>query len=131
MVSGAKGRFGATPTLAYGHQMTELFSPYPGSSQYATEEQRLKSVGHQLTPDWQVADAARRTAHRDHRKEQYAYHTARQEAIVATRQRAVETKHEAKLDSLLRQKNRYVGAVATENAAFLRTQAGSPFLQLS
>lgn len=57
-----------------------------------TEADRFRpTVFKQVTPDWQVADAARRAAKRECRKQQMRYHTERQEAVVGARQRQIES----------------------------------------
>ena len=81
------------------------------------------TVGKQHVPAWQLADAAKRAARVGVRREQMRYHTQRQEAVAAARQRKAEEGHDARLDSLVSQRQRYMHAVATENQAFLRNQA--------
>ena len=104
--------------------MRELLTSYPGSSHFLPDEERYgPSVGHQLVPQWQLADAAKRAKRVGVRREQMRYHTQRQEAVAAARQRAFESGHDARLDSLVAQQQRYMHAVATENKAFLRNQA--------
>ena len=124
MVNARKGRFGATPTFSYGIQMRELMGSYPGTTHYATENERLApSVASQLVPEWQVTDAARKAQRTDVRREQMRFHTQRQEAVAASRQRASEMLQDARLDSIVAQRQRYSHAVATENVAKLKGQA--------
>ena len=120
----SKGRFGATPSFSYGVQAKELVHSFPGAAGYITEAQRFApSVSHQLVPDWQIADAAKRAQRTVTRREQMRFHTQRQEAIAAARQRSAELLHDGRMNSLLDQKERYLTSVARENNAKLRPQA--------
>lgn len=117
-------RFGATPSLAFGVQVRELIGGFPGSASYLSEEARFApSVGHQLVPDWQVADMARKAAKQAARRETMRFHTQRQEAVAAARQRKAESVHDARMVSLISQRQRYLFSVAAENHANLRAQA--------
>jgi Ca2+-binding EF-hand superfamily protein len=118
-----RGRFGATPAVAYGVQVRELLSSFPGAASYLPERERFAAVGRQLVPDWQVADAARRVQRRDVRREQMRFHTQRIEAVSAARQRKAEEMHDKRMESMLAQKQRYLSSVASENRASLRVQA--------
>ena len=117
----SKGRFGATPTFAYGVQMAELISSFPGAASYLAPSQRFApSVSHQVVPDWQIADASRRANKAVARREIMRFHTQRQEAVAASRQRAAEVKHDGRMASLITQRQRYDESVAKENWAGLR-----------
>ena len=120
-----KGRFGATPSFSYGVQARELLHSFPGAAGYASDAERLTKpmVGHQLVPDWQVADAAKKAARAKVRREQVRFHTQRIEAAAAARQLKAETTHDARMESLIRQGERYFGSVANENRAKLKVQA--------
>ena len=118
------GRFGATPSFSYGVQVRELLNAFPGACGYLPEAQRfVPSVSQQLVPDWQVADAARKANRREVRREQMKFHTQRTEAVAAARQRTAERLHDARMESLLSQKQRYLNSVATENCANLKVQS--------
>ena len=120
----SRGRFGATPSFSYGVQVRELINSFPGAAGYLSEVERFTpSVGHQLVPDWQIADAARRAQRTQTRREQMRFHTQRQEAVAAARQRTAEQLHDARMGSLLSQKQRYLTSVARESNAALRVQA--------
>jgi Ca2+-binding EF-hand superfamily protein len=120
----SRGRFGATPSFSYGVQVRELLNAFPGACGYLPEAQRfVPSVSQQLVPDWQVADAARRANRREVRREQMKFHTQRTEAIAAARQRTAERLHDARMESLLSQRQRYLNSVAEENCAKLKVQS--------
>jgi len=69
-----------------------------------------------------VADKASREMRDETRRAQLRFHTQRQEAIAASRQRAAEMRHDGKLDSLVAQRQRHAHSVALENVAYLRHQ---------
>ena len=121
----AKGRFGATPSFSFGIQARELLHSFPGAAGYASDAERLAapSVGHQLVPDWQVADAARKAQKAAVRRDQVRYHTQRIEAAAAARQAKAEATHDARMESLIQQNQRYLSSVANENRASLKVQA--------
>ena len=120
----SKGRFGATPSFAYGVQVRELINSFPGAAGYLSDANRFgPSVGQQLVPDWQIADAAKRAQRTQTRREQMRFHLQRQEAVAASRQRTAEQTHDTRMASLLAQRQRYQMSVADENRAKLRAQA--------
>jgi Ca2+-binding EF-hand superfamily protein len=120
----SKGRFGATPSFSYGVQVRELINSFPGAAGYLSDANRFgPSVGQQLVPDWQVADAAKRAQRTQSRREQMRFHLQRQEAVAASRQRTAEQLHDARMTSLLAQKQRYQTSVAEEKRTKLRQQA--------
>ena len=120
----SKGRFGATPAFSYGVQVGELLASFPGAAGYQTEAARFgPSVGHQLRPEWQVADAARKAQRADVRREQMRFHLQRGGAVAASRQRAAEDLYDARLESRVAQRTRWQLSVANENRSKLHPAA--------
>jgi hypothetical protein len=104
--------------------MRELLHSFPGAAGYLPAAQQFGvPVSQQLVPEWQVADATRRAQRREVRREQMRFHTQRQEAVAAARQRASERQHDGKMASLIAQQQRHAHAVALEKANGLRAQA--------
>lgn len=124
MMNGRGGRFGATPASSYGIQVRELIGSYPGSAHYQDDTARFgPPVSQQQVPAWQLADAAKKAAAVKVRREQMRYHTQRQEAVAASRQRVFEQVHDGRLNSLVAQRSRYHQAVAVQNVSLLKNQA--------
>ena len=118
----AKGRFGATPSFSLACRRASS-STLPATSD--AERLSTPSVGHQLVPDWQIADAARKAQKAAVRREQVRYHTQRIEAAAAARQAKAEATHDARMESLIQQNQRYLSSVANENRASLKVQRPS------
>ena len=119
-VTGRGGRFGATPSFAYGVQARELLESYPGAIGYQSEAERFgPTVAKQLVPAWQTEAAARKANHRAVRREQTAFHRQRIEAGAVADQRMSEGRVESRMESLVTQKERYLSSVAGENRAKL------------
>lgn len=114
---GRDGRFGKTPAIgAYGMQMREVMYGYPGSTHYQSERERLElPLSRQdCPPAWQVSDAAVKKKRQAYRNQKLRDHERVEMAYKASTQQAAEVFKQARIDSLSRQKRRYLYSVAQE-----------------
>ena len=115
------GRYGATPALSYGLQAKELMIGCPGTPGYLSTAERLqRSYGAATVHPWQCSDAARRSRLINARHEAVRAHKRREAASVARFDGESARLAEARLESLFRQKTRYLTSVAYEERSRLK-----------